>query len=64
MVKNVPAVWKIQDGFLDQENPHEEIAHLAPLSMGFPRKECWSGLPFPCPKYSIQFSSVQSLSRV
>ena len=25
------------------------IAHQAPLSMGFPREEYWSGLPFPCP---------------
>ena len=23
----------------------------APLSMGFPRQECWSGLPFPPPGY-------------
>ena len=23
------------------------IAHQAPLSMGFPRQECWSGVPFP-----------------
>ena len=23
------------------------VAHWAPLSMGFPRQECWSGLPFP-----------------
>ena len=23
------------------------VAHQAPLSMGLPRKECWSGLPFP-----------------
>ena len=23
------------------------VAHQAPLSMGFPRQECWSGLPFP-----------------
>ena len=23
------------------------IAHWAPLSMGFPREEYWSGLPFP-----------------
>ena len=22
----------------------------APLSMGFPRQECWSGLPFPSPE--------------
>ena len=24
-------------------------AHQAPLSMGFSRQECWSGLPFPFP---------------
>ena len=23
------------------------VAHQAPLSMGFPRQENWSGLPFP-----------------
>ena len=23
------------------------VARQAPLSMGFPREECWSGLPFP-----------------
>ena len=23
------------------------IAHQAPLSTGFPRQECWNGLPFP-----------------
>ena len=23
------------------------VAHQAPLSMGFPRQEYWSGLPFP-----------------
>ena len=25
------------------------IAHQAPLSLGFSRQECWSGLPFPLP---------------
>ena len=25
------------------------IALQAPLSMGFPRQGCWSGLPFPSP---------------
>ena len=25
------------------------VAHLAPLSMGFPRQEHWSGLPFSSP---------------
>ena len=26
------------------------VAHQAPLSMGFPRQECWSGLPLPPPQ--------------
>ena len=26
------------------------VAHPAPLSMGFPRQEDWSGLPFPTPE--------------
>ena len=25
------------------------VTHQAALSMGFPKKECWSGLPFPSP---------------
>ena len=25
------------------------VAHQVPLSMGFSRQECWSGLPFPSP---------------
>ena len=25
------------------------VAHQAPLSVGFPRQECWSRLPFPSP---------------
>ena len=27
-------------------------AHQAPLSMGFSRQECWSGVPLPSPTYS------------
>ena len=27
----------------------QRLAHQAPLSMGFPRQEYWSGLPFPSP---------------
>ena len=27
----------------------DNIAHQAPLSMGFSRQEYWSGLPFPSP---------------
>ena len=26
------------------------VAHQAPLSMGWPRQEHWSGLPFPSPE--------------
>ena len=26
------------------------VAHQAPLSMGFPRQEYWSALPFPSPR--------------
>ena len=26
------------------------VAHQAPLSMAFPRQECWNGLPFPSPE--------------
>ena len=51
------------------------VAHQAPPSMGFSRQEYWSGLPFPSPgdlpdpaieprSPALQFSSVQSLSRV
>ena len=27
----------------------KDCSHQAPLSMGFSRQECWSGLPFPTP---------------
>ena len=27
-----------------------DVAHQAPLTMGFPRQEYWSRLPFPCPR--------------
>ena len=30
-------------------NPMDYITRQAPLSMGPPRQECWSGLPFPSP---------------
>jgi len=26
------------------------VIYQAPLSMGFSRQECWSGLPFPSPR--------------
>ena len=31
-------------------------AHQAPLSMGFSRKECWSGLPLPSPMHACMLS--------
>ena len=37
------------------------IAHQAPLSMGFPRQEYWSGLPFPLPRHHPN-SGVKSTS--
>ena len=33
----------MSDSFATQRT----VAHQAPLSMGFPRQEYWSGLPFP-----------------
>ena len=29
--------------------PHQTVAHQIPLSLGFPRQEYWSELPFPSP---------------
>src|SRR5574341_630213 len=29
------------------------VAHQAPLSIGFPRQEYWTGLPFPSPEYLL-----------
>ena len=34
----------------DSLQPRDCIAHQAPLSMGFPKQECWSGLPFATPR--------------
>ena len=40
------------------------VTHQAPLSMGFPRQEYWSGLPFPSPEdlsdSGIAFASLTS----
>ena len=42
------------------------VAHQASLSMGFPRQEFWSGLPFPypgdLPDLGIKPSSLMSLA--
>ena len=40
------------------------VAHQAPLSMGFSRQECWSGLPCPppgdLPEPGIELASLAS----
>ena len=38
------------------------VAHQAPLSMGFPRPEHWSGLPFPSPGH-LPGSGIEPMSR-
>ena len=30
------------------------VAYQAPLSMGFSKQECWSGLPFPSPMHESE----------
>ena len=35
-------------------------AHQAPLSMGFSRQECWSGLPLPSPTHSSILEYISS----
>ena len=37
------------------------VAHQAHLPMGFPRQECWSGLPFP-PPWDLPHTGIKSAS--
>ena len=37
------------------------VAHQAPLSLEFPRQECWNGLPFPLPG-DLPEPGIQSVS--
>ena len=37
------------------------VAHQAPLSMGFPRQEYWSGLPFP-PAEDLPYPVMEPVS--
>ena len=37
------------------------VAHRTPLSMGFSRREYWSGLPFPSPGY-LSDPGIKSMS--
>ena len=43
-----PCVCVSRSVVSDSLLPHE-VAHQAPLSVGFSRQEYWSGLPFPSP---------------
>ena len=36
------------------------VAYQAPLSMGFSRQECWSGLPFPSPGIEPRSPALQA----
>ena len=36
------------------------VAHQDPLSMGFPRQEHWSGLPFPSPVHFILLNKYEN----
>ena len=44
-------------------DPMDYIAHQAPLSLGFPRQEYWSALPFP-PPGDLPDPGIQSTSPV
>ena len=44
-VKSLSCVWLFETPWT--------VAHQSPLSMGFPRQESWSGLPFPSPWLDI-----------
>ena len=37
------------------------VAHQTPLSMGFPRQQCWNGLSFPSPR-DLPISGIQLAS--
>ena len=45
-VKSLSHVWLFVTPWI--------VAYQAPPSMGFSRQECWSGLPFPSPLWTIQ----------
>ena len=45
----------------DSSAAPQPVAHQSPLSMGFPRQEYWSGLPFPSPE-DLLHSGTESVS--
>ena len=45
---NLPGLWlREEEEGINRMNG--TVAHQAPLFMGFPRQEYWSGFPFPSP---------------
>ena len=50
---NESLLMTASDGLFGRSCPtlcdHMTVAHQAPLSLGFPGQEYWSGLPFPFP---------------
>ena len=42
-------LWCVSHSVVPNSATPWTAAHQAPLSMGFSRQECWSGLPFPPP---------------
>ena len=44
-----PWKWKWSRSVVSDSATPWTIAYKAPVSMGFSRQECWSGLPFPSP---------------
>ena len=46
---------------LRDSTPPWTVAHQAPLSMGFPRQEYSSGLPFPSPE-EVKWNNIKYLS--
>ena len=57
VVQWISCVWLLR--------PHELQSQQAPLCMGFPRQEYWSGLPFPYPReiFPTQGSNPRLLHR-
>ena len=47
----------------DSSQPFWTVSHQAPVSMGFLRQECWSGLPFP-PSGDLPYSWFKLVSPI
>ena len=52
--------WVVSDSFVTPRT----VAHQAPLSVGFPRQECWSGLPFDVSKTNQLGNKITHLPNI